>query len=249
MAEPESHASDERRLELGLRELAGLVSYPPTPDLSAPVRRTLVRRDARDARPLRWRPLRRGLALALIGLLVMAGAAVAVGLGLRGLSIVFVESPPQAVGDRLDLGDRVALPQAEQRVGYDIVLPTAELGQPDEIYVDDRRGLEQVALVYLDDGAVDLLIIQFRATSELTPAVKEIGPGTRVEPVAVSGDTGFWIEGNRHVLRYRAPSGVAIEDRTRLVGDVLVWQGGELTVRIEGASSQDEAIAIAESME
>lgn len=249
MADRESHASGERRLELELRELASLVAYPPTPDLSARVRRTLVGRHAGEARQRRWRALRRGLALALIGLLVMAAAAVAVGLGLRGLPIVFVDSPPEAVGDQLDLGNRVTLPQAEQRAGYDIALPTAELGEPDQIYVDDRRGLGQVALVYLDDGAVDLLITQFRATSDLTPAVKEIGPGTRVEAVAVSGDTGFWIEGNRHVLRYRAPSGVAIEDRTRLVGDVLVWQEGELTVRIEGASSQDEALAIAESME
>lgn len=81
----------------------------------------------------------------------------------------------------------------------------------------------------------DVLITQFRATSELTPAVKELGPETRVEPVAVSGDTGCWIEGDLHLLRYRAPGGVTIEDRTRLVGDVLVWQGGELTLRIEGA--------------
>jgi hypothetical protein len=35
----------------------------------------------------------------------------------------------------------------------------------------------------------------------------------------------------------------------RLVGDVLVWQRGNLTLRLEGASSKNAALAIAESME
>lgn len=248
MSRPRSLLADEMPLDRALRDLAPLLLYPPTPDLAASVRQALERNGCQRHR-LGWRPVRRGLALALIGLLLIAGAVLAVGIGLRGLSIVFVESPPGGMGTRLDLGEPLTLTQAQQRVAYRILLPTGARGEPDEVYLDRRRGLEQVALLYRQDDAVDLLITQFRATSELTPAVKEVGPGTHVEPVSVAGAPGYWIEGEPHVLRYRDPAGAEIDDRIRLVGDVLVWQRGEVTLRLEGASSRDAAIAIAESME
>lgn len=239
----------EPSLEDALRDLARYVSYPETPDLAARIEDAVRRAGAVDRQPMERRPLRRGLVLALIGLLIIAGAAAAVGIGLRGLSIVFIESPPRGGESPLDLGEPMTLADAQALVAYEILLPTGRLGQPDEIYVDERRSIEQVALVYREAGAVELLITQFEAIPQLTPAVKEVGPGTRVEAVRVDGKPGFWIEGNPHLLRYRDPRGAAVDDPVRLVGNVLVWQRGELTLRIEGASSREEAISIAESME
>jgi hypothetical protein len=100
-----------------------------------------------------------------------------------------------------------------------------------------------------DSASVDMLITQFQARTEQDVAVKELGPGATAEPVTVSGEPGFWISGEPHVLVYLDPSGRPFEDRVRLVGDVLVWQRGEVTLRLEGAASREAALRIAESMD
>lgn len=235
----------DQELEQTLVEIAALVDYPPTPDLAS---RAPAALPAPAAFRLRWRPLRHGLLAATLALLLVAGAALAVGLGLRGLGIVLVESPRPAAAD-LQLGERVALSEAQARVPYRILVPAGELGDPDEVYLDERLGIEQVTLVYRSNGDVQLLITQFQATPAADVATKEVGPGTTVEPVTVAGAEGLWIEGEPHVLLYRDASGAVIEDRVRLVGDVLIWRQGELTLRLEGVSSLEEAVALAASVE
>jgi hypothetical protein len=246
MAEP----MPDMALERALRDLGPRIAYPPTPDLAVRVNEAVAHAGERQRRPLfRWRPYARALPAALVGLVLVAGAALAVGIGLRGLSIVFVDSSPAPIGRSLELGERVGLAEAQRRVSDPILLPTGDLGEPDEVYLDVRAGIEQVSLVYRAADEAPLLISQFVATSEIVPTVKEVGPGTTVEQVPVGGEPGYWIEGSPHVLLYRDPSGAQIEDRVRLVGDVLVWQRGNLTLRLEGASSKNAALAIAESME
>jgi hypothetical protein len=243
------------RLESELHELGEQVAFPPTPDLSAGVHATLAERGA-ARRGLGWRPVWRSVAVATAALLLIAGTSLALGIGLRGLGILFVDEPRQSIGERLQLGQRVTLAQGQQQVPYRILLPAATIGQPDEVYVDTAAGLDQVTLIYHSDaeppaGAdpeVDLLITQFVATFD-QPMVKEIGPGTSVEEVTVSGERGLWIEGEPHALVYRGPSGAVIDDRVRLVGDVLVWQRGDHVLRLEGAYSLEQALAIAESMQ
>ena len=235
----------DQELEQALIEIAALIDYPPTPDLASRVRAALAPRT--PFRP-RWRPLRYGLVAAILGLLVVAGTALAVAVGLRGLGIAFVESPRPATAD-LQLGERLTLDEAQARVPYHILVPGDDVGRPDEVYLDERPGIAQVTLLYRSNGDVELLITQFEATAAADVATKEVGPGTTVERVAVAGAEGFWIEGDPHVLLYRDPAGNVIEDRVRLVGDVLIWQHGHLTVRLEGASSLQEAVQLAESVE
>jgi len=250
--------SDNVALERALRDLAPRIVYPPTPNLSASFNAAVVAADDRRARPrFGWRPVAHSLPAAIAALLLLVGAALAVGIGLRGFSIVFVESPRQPIGHGLELGERLTLADAQQRVSYRILVPAGEPGQPDEVYLDLRAGLDQVTLVYRsvvlspagEDDEVGLLITQFRARPDSATITKEVGPATTVEPVVVAGEPGFWIEGSPHVLLYRDPSGAMIEDRMRLVGDVLVWQRGDLTLRLEGAGSREQAVTIAESMD
>lgn len=250
--------SEDVALDRVLRDLAARIVYPPTPNLSASVRAAVVEADGRRARPrFGWRPIGRSLPAAVVALLLLVGTALAVGIGLRGLSIVFVESPRHLIGQGFELGEPVTLADAQQRVSYPILLPAGDLGRPDEVYLDLRAGLEQVTLVYRsgavspagEDDEVGLLITQFRARPDSATITKEVGPATTVEPVVVGGEPGFWIEGSPHVLLYRDPSGATISDRVRLVGDVLVWQRADLTLRLEGVGTQEQAVTIAESMD
>lgn len=237
-------------LERVLRDLAPRIAYPPTPDLAGRVTEAVAHVSARQQRRMfGWRPFGRALPAALVGLVLVAGAAIAAGIGLRGLSIVFVDSSPHPIGQSLELGEPVSLAEAQRRVSYQIILPKGNLGEPDEVYLDVRAGIEQVSVVYRSADEAPMLITQFVATTDIGPTIKEVGPGTTVEPVAIVGEPGYWIEGSSHVLLYRDPSGALIEDRVRVVGSVLVWQRGDLTLRLEGATSKDAAVAIAESME
>ncbi len=249
---------DDLALERALRGLAPDIVYPSTPTLIRSVRAAVVDAEVSHPRPdFRWRSFRRSLPVALVALVVVAGAALAAGIGLRGLSIVFVDSSPASIGQSLELGEPVSLAEAQRRVSYRIVLPRGNVGEPDEVYLDVRAGVEQVSTLYASGvpfesgraGDAALLITQFVATSDITTATKEVGPGTTVEPIFVAGEPGFWMDGSPHVLFYRNPTGTLIEDRVRLVGDALVWQRGDVTLRIEGAASKEAAVALAESME
>lgn len=245
---------EETAIDLALRGLAVEIRYPPTPDLAGAVRRRLDVGDLPVRAPWRigWRLFRRSSLAALAALLLLVGAVLAVGIGLRGLSIVFVEWPPPAVGDRLELGTAVTLAEAQAQAPFEVLVPTGEIGEPDEIYVDEAGGVYRVSLVYRSDSdpaSVDLLITEFHARTEQDVAVKELGPRSRAEPVTVRGEPGFWISGEPHVLVYLDRGGRPFEDRVRLVGDVLVWQRDEVTLRLEGAVSREAALRIAESMD
>ena len=247
-----SRPVDETAIDLALRGLALEIRYPPTPDLAAAVRRRLDAGDLAVRSPwrARWRLFRRSSLAALAALLLIAGGVLAVGIGLRGLSIVFVESSPPAVGDRLELGTAVTLAEAQAQAPFGVLVPTGEIGEPDEVFVDEAGEVYRVSLVYRSDtGPVDMLITEFHARTEQDVAVKELGPRSSAEPVTVRGEPGFWISGEPHVLVYLDRGGRPLEDRMRLVGDVLVWQRDEVTLRLEGAASREAALRIAESMD
>ena len=249
-----SRQADETAIDLALRGLALEIRYPPTPDLAGSVRRRLDAGGLPAPMPWRsaWRLIRRSSLAALVALLVLVGAVMAVGGGLRGLSILFVDSSPPPVGDTLELGTTVTLAEAQADAPFGVLVPTGEIGEPDEVYVDDAGAVYRVSLVYrseTDAASADMLITQFRARTDQEVAVKELGPRVTVEPIHVRGDPGFWISGQPHVLVYLDPSGRPFEDAVRLVGDVLVWQNGEVTLRLEGAESREAALRIAESMD
>jgi hypothetical protein len=74
-------------------------------------------------------------------------------------------------------------------------------------------------------------------------------PGTTYEPVTVEGAQGFWISGEPHVIAYLEPDGDIRSETVRLAGNVLLWETGGVTYRIESTLSRAKAIAIAESFD
>jgi hypothetical protein len=239
-------------LERELRDLGAALELPPTPDLVPAVRARV------EAAPPPPRLLaRRTLVLAFALVAVAVGAVMAVPqartavlewLGLRGVAIERVETPPTATrslddADALGLGERVTLEEARRSAGHALVVPT-RLGAPDGVYVEPGG---RVSLVYLDGaGEVTILLTQFRAAIDERFVRKAVGPGTRVEPVTIGTSRGWWIEGEPHeivLLRDEEP----VFETLRLATNTLLWERGAVTLRLEGDFGRAEAVRLAES--
>ena len=264
--------SDEE-LERALRDLGSRLDYP-APDLTGPVRRRLQETPARL--PLLQRalfPLRQRVAVGALALVFLvstvlgfspaARSAVAEWLGLSGIVIVREPSTPEPatrskpVGGELHLGERLTLTQAQASVPYNILTPTLpKLGDPDEVYLEEPPAGGQVALVYhaqpgiprVDETGVGVLFTQFRGDLDPEAFKKIVGPDTRVEPISVNGERGYWIEGRQHFFLYRDAKGVFREENIRLADNTLIWEQGYLTLRLESDLSKAGALRIAESV-
>ena len=247
-------------LERELRDLGAAVAFPPTPDVAAAVRRRVEA--AEPAR--RGFGFRRGLVVALAVLVVAVGAVMAVPtartailewLGLRGVTIERVPTTPTATPtvsevDDLGLGRPVAVDEARRRVAYPLAVPPEELGRPDGVYFSEEAPGGQVAFVYLDDeDEIRVLFSEFRAGLDADFISKTAGPETEIEPVTVDGAPGWWLAGEPHEFVYldRETGKVRLET-LRLAGNTLLWQRGELTLRLEGDLSREEALRIAEGV-
>lgn len=259
-------------LEQVLVEIGRQLDYPLTPDLTTAVQRRLTGPRAPHPPPRRWgwpllQPSPRRWALALVALLVAAAAVVALSpevrsvvaqrLGLRSVVITQVSAvTPVPVGGPLNLGRPTTLEAAASAVAWHIAVPQA-LGAPDEVYQTDLPPGGQVALVYrpradlpaASTTGVGALITEFQATLPSGGVVgKGVPPGTRLESVTVNASDGYWIEGALHVMfMFQNTRGQYDSETTRLAANVLLWEDGPLTLRLEGAMSKDAALAIATS--
>jgi hypothetical protein len=232
-------------LEPGLVALGAALETPPAPDVVPEVIARLPRRRSR-----RGRPTRRALAIALAALLLLAGAAMAVPstrdailrvLGLRGVMIERVTHLPHVApgaGARLGLGARTPLVRARHAASFTALLPP----HASAAYLGHDVPGGRISLLI---GKV--LIIEFRGT--MTPFIfKFIGPGTTSRQVRVNGGPGLYLSGAAHEVAFQR-GGVVQVDRIRLAGNVLIWQQGPLTLRIEGTRTLAQALAIARSLQ
>lgn len=212
-----------------------------------------------------WQPV----AVALIVLIALVSGtlalsptvrrAVADWLGLRGVRIEFTPTPsaPPSLGTGLNLGERVTLAQARTRVPFHIVIPHApDLGPPDAVYLRSGNFADQVTLLWharpglprARETGEGLLLTEFRATVDDAFIKKISFEATTLEAVRVNGGDGFWIAGARHQFAFVDENGELLPDTVRLAGNVLLWEDGELTVRIEGKLTKDQALRIAQTV-
>jgi hypothetical protein len=75
-----------------------------------------------------------------------------------------------------------------------------------------------------------------------------IGPGTKVEHVRVNGNPGIYLSGAPHAVLFQAQTGEVQTDRVRLAGNVLIYEQGRLTIRIEGTRTLGQALVLARSL-
>jgi hypothetical protein len=189
--------------------------------------------------------------------------AVARRLGLRGVDIRIGGPPPPTAttrpSDRLELGlgERVTLEEARRRVGFPVLVPgVGGLREPSAVFVDAAvPGGGRIDLVYRSRPGlpasqltdVGLLITEFRG--QTTPEfIKKVTGMGLVEQVTVGGQPGYWFTGEPHFFTYRDANGDFREEQTRLAGNTLIWQRGQLTLRLEAEIAKEEALRVARSM-
>jgi hypothetical protein len=230
-------------LEQRLTALGRAVDWPQTPELALRV----VPRLGPRGRGRRAVP-RRGLVLALALLVLAIAVAFAVPsartailrfFGLRGVSIERVDRLPPAEERPLgaNLGRVVAADEVEREVGFHPLLPPVA-HQP---------------TFYVSGGFVSVLLATPKPVllTEFEPGPggpsagallkKLAGGGTFVTGVTVNGGFGLWIRGKPHVF-------ISPQAPPRLAGNVLLWEHGALTFRLEGRLTLAEALKIAQSI-
>ena len=235
-------------LEQHLTDLGAALEIPDAPDLVAAVRERLPSRPARRGRRRRRRVRRRSVALGIALAVLLAGTAAAIPsvrhavervFGINGAVVERVPTLPKAAAGTLHLGRPIPVSDARHAASFTALLPPN--GVSAAYVANDVPG----GRVSLTSGR--LLVTEFRGTSR--PFIlKMIAVGTRVIRTTVGGQPAAYLEGAQHDVFFLDADGKPRTDQVRLAGNVLLWQRGSLTLRIEGARSLSDALALARSL-
>ena len=250
----------DQELESALRWIGATLDYPaPTAMASAVRARLRVPRRAGVATRFAFAPAL--VTIVLLGLVIALGspgarAAAGEFLHLRGIDIFRVPAvtatlPPLKVTFN---GSRVSLDAARRAVRFPILVPAApELGAPDDVFIETVGASDRLTLVYRERpgipvspvAGVSALVVEVRGFVDEGLLGKAVGPGTRIETVAVNGNRGFWLEGAPHLYFYLDPSGSVQQETLRLASNTLVWVQNSVTVRLEAQVDRATALRIA----
>jgi hypothetical protein len=245
-------------LETALVDLGRHLRYPPAEDLAPAVLGNIsVRRTA----PRRMAVLVAAtLALLVGGLALLSPGVRAALLRIFGLPGVRIEvgteprAPVQRLGEGLDLGDPVGLQDARNQAAFRVRIP-AELGRPDQVFLEPTTAGRRVWLVYrarpglpaAEETGVGLLVTEFQGDVGEFLIKKVEAEGAAVMPVDVEGNQGFFVR-DAHTLMFIDEFGNPIDDRTRVAGNVLVWEADGVVYRLESALGLVDSLEIARSL-
>ncbi len=253
--------TDNDRIEELLHSAARIVDWPePSSDMTARISEQIGTPELKPARRV-WRPRLALAALVVIfvtGTLVLvpgARQAVADLFEAAGIRLGITSEPLPAAGADLDLGVRVDLDEATERVAFDLRRPTGTPpGPADAVYINE---LDQVSMVWggdeslpaAGDADVSLLLTQYPATGRPVVGSKSIGEGTSVQEVDVGGVPGLWIEGAPHTITLFDNEGTFRDESTRLAANVLLWTVDNVNLRLETTGDLAAALLIGDRLE
>lgn len=157
---------------------------------------------------------------------------------------------------RLVPGKRITLKAALDRTVMPLRIPR-ELGNPDEVYLDNSvRGGMLSAVWYADDRlpptnqpGIGAVLTQFAPRIGSPYFLKHIESSGQFTVVSVNGGDAGWVEGG-HRLEIRVP-GRGDDDvlvANRLAANTLMWVDQDVTLRLETALPLADATRIAESV-
>jgi hypothetical protein len=245
----------DERLQAAIVALATEIDWPQGPDLTSRVASQIKPRPSISRR---WLALGSAVLIALVLLFSTPGQeAVAWLLRVTGIQIELTESEvPAGPPATLIGGVDASLVEAQDEVGFDLRTPRL-LGPPESVQLLTWGGGQQVAMIWSEsddlpevfDTGVGLLLIQFEARVDQELLLKQAPESTRIEPVRVDGDLGYFLSEAPHTVFFESKEGLIADDQVRLTANVLVWMSDGVTYRIESALGLDDSVEIAESLD
>lgn len=235
--------------EKQVQQWAAAFEYPPTPDVAGKVQRTLANpapRQARPARRLAWALALLLLAASLLAVPAVRAALVQI-LRAGGITIFVgeeaaVDGVPPLLSEQLPAFTQpITLDEAVARFP-NLALP-AELPPPDDVLLHEEP-VWDTAVIFLwrdeaDPQQISLSLYQIQVAQYAYKGSEML------EMTTVNGQQAFWLVGP-HYFRLRDSSA---EEWLFVEGSVLIWWDGEVTYRLEGAESLEDALRIAESLQ
>jgi len=249
---------DDVTFERGLARLAAGMMYPETPQLRARVVAAVERAPRRRAVSLEP-----SLGLAIAASVIAAIIALAVALsvptsrdamadffGVKGSTIEFLPTPQPGVtptpidASRADIAlvaTPFSLADVERALGF---APLRADGEEPRATYALRYGDQLVVVLRYDD--FDLW--QARLQQDVNFG-KDAPPGVRVEDVFVDGQPARWVTGGPHFAAFVDAGGERIEASSRLVErSTLIWNEGDVFLRMETTLAKEEALDVARSV-
>lgn len=260
---------NEMDFEVQVRSIAARMDYPRTPDIAGTVSARLrpATRPRRISKAAAWSLTMVLILISSLMLIPPARAAIVEFIQVGVVRIFRVEPTvmpqteqnpstmlpvtatpgptPQALIPILEkMGGETTLEEAQEQTTYPILLPSypADLGLPDRVFVQEADGAMTI-LVWLDPQQAD----QVRMSLHLLPpgswAIKKVDPAV-IQETNVNGEYAVWAIGP---YAMRLGNGDIIFLRL-IDGHVLIWEGENVTYRLETDLPLEEAIQVAESL-
>lgn len=242
---------DDLRLAAALRDLGTHLAVPEPPDVDELTESVLARLDEPAPRASRHGVLLKVAAVVVVVLLALGvlitvsppvRAAVLHLLRFAGIELSTDSAPTRLPVTPAPLPDErsVDLPTAERLSAFRVVGATS-LGQPEQVLLIDGTPPRVVSLLY-QGGTVRL--DEFDGTLDLAMYKKQVRD---IQFVTVNGESGVWVD-RPHVVTYIDRDGKYRDESARLTGKTLIWQHDNVTLRLEGDFTFEEALAIARSV-
>ncbi|HUF38478.1 MAG TPA: hypothetical protein VMN57_08145 [Anaerolineales bacterium] len=138
------------------------------------------------------------------------------------------------------LSGRTTLEEAAATAGIPVRYPEA-LGEPDEVYTQTIEG-PLVLMVWFEGDTVEATLLALGPGAFAGKGAPQVMRETRVNE-----DPAFWLEGDHPLYLKTADDGYSYVTLFE-AGNVLLWEAGEITYRLEGYSDMDTALRIAETL-
>lgn len=254
--------------DLGAAVRASEPAWPSSPTLGPAVARRIA-----DIEPLpQLRPRlslpsrRRTVVILVAATLLLAAAAGAAALVVRigAESVTVVPGlptavPPPVLGPDV-LGDPSSVGAAASEAGFDPLVPGA-LGEPAGVWVGSSpteasgaAGSRIVmawdptpALPAIHDLPWGAVLIEFHGSAEVAAKTVFEDTGGEIRGVNVEGRQGLWVTGEHTITLAHIRGGEPVT--LRVTGNVLLWQRGDVTLRLETTLGLPAALEVASSID
>jgi len=254
--------------ETTVRELARDFAYPPTPDIARRTSQQLVKPRRPVVGVLKWAMVVL-FAFMVVIISVPEARAFMTEIIRIGAIQIFIGQPtptptskpaatrtatsrPQGtlyLASSLEMPNEMTFDEAVRLLKKPIQLPTYPdgIGKPDHIYVQQYKPGVFVTLVWIVPGKTDQIRFTLDILDTRMIASKYIDNAGQYRPVQVNNTQAQFLSGLHEIGFFGGNQSII----RQVNGNVLIWlvgQNPQLTYRLEGNITMEEAVKIAESM-